>query len=105
MCLSAENHLEVEIFWKLETAHGKLDSTLPRAIIEISPDGSAGGPVILPVFKTGARHLRGVVGVFDSHTLPPLFTPRIATIFGIPSHKTAYHTDFQACSTEHPAGT
>jgi hypothetical protein len=27
--------------------------------------------VILPVFKTGARHLRGVVGVFDSHTLPP----------------------------------
>ena len=22
-------------------------------------------------YKTGARHLRGVVGVFDSHTLPP----------------------------------
>lgn len=33
--------------------------------------GSAWGPVIPPVFKTGARHLRGVVGVFDSHTLPP----------------------------------
>jgi len=22
-------------------------------------------------FKTGARHLRDVLGVFDSHTLPP----------------------------------
>ena len=33
--------------------------------------GSAWGPVTLPVFKTGARHLCGVVGVFDSHTLPP----------------------------------
>jgi len=29
--------------------------------------------VILPVFKTGARHLRDVLGVFDSHTLPPIF--------------------------------
>ena len=29
--------------------------------------------MILPVFKTGARHLRGVEGVFDSHTLPPDF--------------------------------
>ena len=27
--------------------------------------------MILPVFKTGVRHLRGVVGAFDSHTLPP----------------------------------
>ena len=34
--------------------------------------GSAWDPVILPVFKTGARHLRDVVGVFDSHTLPPI---------------------------------
>lgn len=34
-------------------------------------NGSAWGPVILPVFKTGGRHLRDVVGVFDSHTLPP----------------------------------
>ncbi len=33
--------------------------------------GSAWGPVILPVFKTGARRLRDVVGAFDSHTLPP----------------------------------
>ena len=33
--------------------------------------GSEWDPVILPVFKTGARHLRGVEGVFDSHTLPP----------------------------------
>ena len=33
--------------------------------------GSAWDPVILPVFKTGARHPRGVAGVFDSHTLPP----------------------------------
>jgi len=31
--------------------------------------------VILPVFKTGARHLRDVLGVFDSHTLPPIFPP------------------------------
>ena len=36
-----------------------------------SSHGSAWGPVILPVFKTGARRLRDVVGVFDSHTLPP----------------------------------
>jgi hypothetical protein len=36
-------------------------------------DGSACGPVIVPVFKTGGRHLRDVVGVFDSHTLPPMF--------------------------------
>jgi hypothetical protein len=28
--------------------------------------------VIVPVFKTGGRHLRDVVGVFDSHTLPPI---------------------------------
>jgi len=35
--------------------------------------GSAWGPVILPVFKTGAWHLRGVMGAFDSHTLPPNF--------------------------------
>jgi hypothetical protein len=34
-------------------------------------DGSACGPVIVPVFKTGGRRLRDVVGVFDSHTLPP----------------------------------
>ena len=34
--------------------------------------GSAWGPVILPVFKTGARRLRDVVGAFDSHTLPPI---------------------------------
>jgi hypothetical protein len=40
----------------------------------VLPRGSAWGPVIPPVFKTGARHLRGVVGVFDSHTLPPLFS-------------------------------
>ena len=33
--------------------------------------GSARGPVTAPVFKTGGRHLRDVVGVFDSHTLPP----------------------------------
>jgi len=33
--------------------------------------GSEWDPVILPVFKTGARHLRGAEGVFDSHTLPP----------------------------------
>lgn len=33
--------------------------------------GSEWDPVILPVFKTGARHLRDVLGVFDSHTLPP----------------------------------
>jgi len=33
--------------------------------------GSEGGPVILPVFKTGGRHLRDVFGEFDSHTLPP----------------------------------
>jgi len=37
-----------------------------------SKDGSAWDPVILPVFKTGAWHLRGVMGVFDSHTLPPI---------------------------------
>jgi len=24
-----------------------------------------------PIFKTGARHLRGFVGGFDSHSLPP----------------------------------
>ena len=30
--------------------------------------------MIHPVFKTGARHLRDVLGVFDSHTLPPTFT-------------------------------
>ena len=34
--------------------------------------GSEWDPVILPVFKTGARHLRGAEGVFDSHTLPPI---------------------------------
>ncbi len=33
--------------------------------------GSACGPVIVTVFKTVGRHLRDVVGVFDSHTLPP----------------------------------
>jgi hypothetical protein len=31
--------------------------------------------VILPVFKTGEWHLRGVTGAFDSHTLPPIFPP------------------------------
>ncbi len=36
--------------------------------------GSEWDPVILPVFKTGARHLRGAEGVFDSHTLPPNFS-------------------------------
>jgi hypothetical protein len=35
--------------------------------------GSAWDPVILPVFKTGARRVRPVEGVFDSHTLPPYF--------------------------------
>ncbi len=33
--------------------------------------GSAWDPVILPVFKTGARRVRPVVGAFDPHTLPP----------------------------------
>jgi hypothetical protein len=33
--------------------------------------------VILPVFKTGARHLRGVVGGFDSHSLPPFVFNRL----------------------------
>jgi hypothetical protein len=34
--------------------------------------GSEGGPVILPVFKTGERQVRPVSGAFDSHTLPPI---------------------------------
>ena len=33
--------------------------------------GSAWGPVILPVFKTGGRRVCPVAGAFDSHTLPP----------------------------------
>ena len=35
--------------------------------------GSAWGPVILPVFKTGGRRVCPVAGAFDSHTLPPMF--------------------------------
>src|SRR5690348_1948557 len=33
--------------------------------------GSAWGPVILPVFKTGGRQACPGDGVFDSHALPP----------------------------------
>jgi len=44
---------------------------LSLAIYNANIRGSAWDPVILPVFKTGARHLRDVLGVFDSHTLPP----------------------------------
>ena len=33
--------------------------------------GSAWGPVILPVFKSGDSALREPSGGFDSHTLPP----------------------------------
>jgi len=42
--------------------------------------GSEGGPVILPVFKTGEWQVRPVTGAFDSHTLPPksLRSPMIA---------------------------
>jgi hypothetical protein len=41
------------------------------APVMVEARGSEWDPVILPVFKTGARRLRGVEGVFDSHTLPP----------------------------------
>jgi hypothetical protein len=55
---------------------GSLRKCLSSASID--PHGSAWDPVILPVFKTGAWHLRGVMGVFDSHTLPPSFNPIVA---------------------------
>jgi hypothetical protein len=44
-------------------------------VLTESGAGSAWGPVILPVFKTGARQVRPVVGAFDSHTLPPNLNP------------------------------
>src|SRR5437868_8117062 len=47
---------------------------LNRISLRLVHHGSEWDPVILPVFKTGARHLRGVEGVFDSHTLPPLLS-------------------------------
>ena len=40
--------------------------------VTMTARGSACGPVIVPVFKTGGRHPRDVAGVFDSHTLPPI---------------------------------
>jgi hypothetical protein len=36
-------------------------------------DGSACGPVIAPVFKTGGRRVNPVTGGFDPHSLPPFF--------------------------------
>jgi hypothetical protein len=48
--------------------------------LRLDAHGSEWDPVILPVFKTGARHLRGVEGVFDSHTLPPLFSSHVLHI-------------------------
>ena len=53
----------------LVAANGNVES---ECVIYNGGNGSAWGPVILPVFKTGGRHLRDVVGVFDSHTLPPI---------------------------------
>ena len=36
--------------------------------------------MILPVFKTGVRHLRDVFGAFDSHTLPPFVSNALPAV-------------------------
>src|SRR5438045_9519289 len=51
--------------------------------LRLFQNGSEWDPVILPVFKTGARHLRGVEGVFDSHTLPPNAAHRAESVVGL----------------------
>jgi hypothetical protein len=49
-----------------QSLQGKMEGFSPE-------NGSAWGPVTLPVFKTGGRQVCPVAGVFDSHTLPPRF--------------------------------
>ena len=39
--------------------------------------GSACGPVIVPVFKTGVDQARLGLGGFDSHSLPPFVSRRL----------------------------
>ena len=48
---------------------GRSSRTIHR--ISYTVRGGERGPVILVVFKTMARVLRGFGGGFDSHTLPP----------------------------------
>ena len=44
--------------------------------------GSACGPVIVPVFKTGVDQARLGLGGFDSHSLPPFVSHRLLVSSG-----------------------
>src|SRR5437588_20153 len=55
----------------VSAAPGSVPANTHSGCDRLKSSGSAEGPVILPVFKTGGGHLRGVCGGFDSHSLPP----------------------------------
>ena len=57
----------------LRTALWLCSESLVLNVIIHDKDGSACGPVIVPVFKTGDRYPCDGDDGFDSHSLPPLF--------------------------------
>jgi len=54
-----------------ETGGWRAETEAQKCFVRLGSDGSAWGPVILPVFKTGGCQACPGDGAFDSHTLPP----------------------------------